>query len=182
MVSPRERQQLSRPAIAHFARRPKDYVDVTSFLRKDRPSHGKFYSYAVDTFASVSFWTPVAMVQEVFVAGLTVKQSLEVRGISMAINLVAARPYGIFRDKFFKMLKTDDASSQLRRYWTDYIAFSAFWTPLYVGMLACAGSNHEQIAKAVGFGLITNFVTGRPFGAYFDFVRRKAGLKAAWEK
>jgi hypothetical protein len=182
MGSEKERKQRFSKPLGTAGEKDPNCLNAPLALRTGEPKHGKTYTYAVDTLATVSFWTPVAMAQEVFVAGLTVPQSLKVRGISIAVNLAVARPYGIYRDMLFRLLRTDTSSSQNKRYWTDYIAFSSFWTPVYIGMLAVAGSDHHQIAKAVGSGLISNLFTGRPFGAYFDFVRRKAGLKAAWEK
>ena len=166
---------------------PPETARISQLQRKDSKgadsprAHGQLYTYAVETAATIAFWTPVCMAQEVLVAGLSVKQSLSVRGISSVINLAAARPYGIYRNWAFRLLRADEKSGQNRRFWADYAAFNTFWTPLYVGMIAASGGDHHQIAKAVGVSFITNLVTGRPFGAYFDFVRRKAGLKAAWQ-
>ena len=162
------------------ASRP-DNVNIAQALRKET-QHGRVYSYLVDTIATISFWTPVGMTQEVLIAGMTVPQSLKVRGISVAVNLFAARPYGIYRNKVFKLLRTTEKTGQVRRYWTDYLAFNTFWTPVYAGMLAAGGGDHNQVIKASVASLFATMITGRPFGAYFDFVRRKAGLKAAWQQ
>jgi hypothetical protein len=119
------------------------------------------------------------MAQEVLIAGMTVGQSLKVRGISVVVNTFLARPYGVYRDRLFKLLRTTEKSSQMRKFWTDYMIFSSFWTPVYAGMLAAGGAGEHQIIKACAAGLVANMVTGRPFGAYFDLVRRKTGLKPA---
>ncbi|MDE1865832.1 MAG: L-alanine exporter AlaE [Candidatus Micrarchaeota archaeon] len=159
----------------------KEITGISPVLRKDA-QHGRVYSYLVDTLATISFWTPVAMTQEVLIAGMTVEQSLKVRGISFVVSMVTARPYGIYRNKVFKLLRTTEESGQVKRYWTDYLAFSSFWAPLYAGMLAAGGGDHNQVIKASVACLFANTVTGRPFGAYFDWVRRKAGLRAAWQQ
>lgn len=141
------------------ASRPDD-VSISRALRKET-QHGRAYSYLVDTLATISFWTPVGMAQEIAVAGMTVSQSLKVRGISFGISLFAARPYGIYRNRVFKLLRTTEETGQVRRYWTDYLAFNTFWIPVYAGMLAVGGGDPDQIAKACVASLFATMVTGK---------------------
>ena len=51
-----------------------------------------------DTFALISFGLVVGMSVELFVAGLSIEQSLHSRLLSIPVNLLIARPYGIYRD------------------------------------------------------------------------------------
>ena len=64
----------------------------------ERVKNNPAYQYAVDTFTMIAFSTPIAMANEVFIAGMDVEQSLKARGIATIVNILTARPYGKFRD------------------------------------------------------------------------------------
>ena len=82
-------------------------------LRTDgQRGHGVVYRFAVDTFASMSFFTPICMANEIYMAKMTVGQSLA-RLIGNGSMLSAGRPYGKFRDyavKNSKWMKTVGSS------------------------------------------------------------------------
>ena len=50
-----------------------------------------------DTFALISFGLVIGMLVEILVAGLTIEQSLQSRLMSIPVNMLIARPYGIYR-------------------------------------------------------------------------------------
>ena len=51
-----------------------------------------------DTFALITFGLVVGMAVEILVAGLTIDQSLQSRLLSVPVNMIIARPYGVYRD------------------------------------------------------------------------------------
>ena len=58
-------------------------------------------SYFIDTAATVTFFTVVAALSELLIAGMDPKQVLIARLIMIPVMMVTARPYGLWRDWFF---------------------------------------------------------------------------------
>jgi hypothetical protein len=139
------------------------------------------YKYAVDTAAMVSFSTPIAMANEVFVADMDVTDSLKARGIATIVNAFTARPYGKYRDFIFKKLKTTKESGFWKKYFTDVLAFATFQAPLYAGILAVSGADPEGVlAGSATITALSGFI-GRPYGAYLDVLRKGCGLKPSYD-
>jgi len=148
--------------------------------RVERIKDNWIYQYAVDTAAMITFSTPIAMANEIFIADMEVEQSLKARGIATVVNLLTARPYGKFRDYLFKKCHTTEESGFIKKAATDILAFATFQAPLYAGILAVSGAKPENIL--VGSVVITGLsgFIGRPYGAYLDIVRKFFGLKPAY--
>ena len=146
----------------------------------ERVKNNPAYQYAVDTFTMIAFSTPIAMANEVFIAGMDVEQSLKARGIATIVNILTARPYGKFRDYLFKKCHTTDKSGFVKKTATDILAFASFQAPLYAGILAVSGAEPEKVllGSAVITG-ISGFI-GRPYGVCLDAVRKFFGLKPAY--
>lgn len=139
------------------------------------------YKYAVDTAAMVTFSTPIAMANEIFVAGMDITDSLKARGIATVVNAFTARPYGKYRDFIFKKLKTTKKSGFWKKYFTDVLSFATFQAPLYAGILAASGADFDGVvAGSATITALSGFI-GRPYGAYLDGVRKVCGLKPPYE-
>jgi len=132
----------------------------------ERVKNNPAYQYAVDTFTMIAFSTPIAMANEVFIAGMDVEQSLKARGIATIVNILTARPYGKFRDYLFKKCHTTDKSGFVKKTATDILAFASFQAPLYAGILAVSGAEPEKVLLGSGVCL--------------DAVRKFFGLKPAY--
>lgn len=129
---------------------------------------------AADILAMTIFSMTLCMVIEVFIAGLTIFQSLQARMAAIPVNLVTGRPYGCFRDRLFLFLKID-RSSRLMMIFGDTLAFVVFQVPLYVLVLLFAGATWSQIAvSSVSISLAFS-LAGRPYGIFLDFCRGLAG-------
>jgi hypothetical protein len=59
-------------------------------------------SYFVDTAATIIFFTVVAGLSELLIAGMGPTQFLIARLIMIPVMMVTARPYGLWRDCFFQ--------------------------------------------------------------------------------
>jgi hypothetical protein len=55
-------------------------------------------SYFIDTAATVTFFTVVAALSELLIAGMDPKQVLIARLIMIPVMMATARPYGLWRD------------------------------------------------------------------------------------
>ena len=58
-------------------------------------------SYFIDTAATITFFTVVAALSELLIAGMGPTQVLIARLIMIPVMMVTARPYGLWRDCFF---------------------------------------------------------------------------------
>ena len=126
--------------------------------------------FFADTFAMITFSTVVGMVIEILISGMTLGQSVQARLAAIPANLLTARPYGIFRDWVFRLMRANEGG-HVRKGIADILAFVFFQVPLYVIILATAGANVRQIATACGTITILSAFMGRPYGIFLDFSR-----------
>jgi hypothetical protein len=56
----------------------------------------------VDTLATIIFFTVVASLTELFIAGLEVREVLITRALMIPIMVLTGRPYGAWRDWVFE--------------------------------------------------------------------------------
>ena len=123
-----------------------------------------------DTVTAVTFSTVVAMAIEILIAGLTFGQSLQTRLVAIIPTVVAARPYGLFRDW---VMRTSGAKWWVTRALADIFAFTCFQVPIYAANLALSGATRPQIfAACTTLAIISGFV-GWPYGLCLEFSRRK---------
>jgi len=142
----------------------------------ERLRDSSIYKYVVDTAAMITFSTPIAMTNEIFIAGMDVAESLKARAIGTALNIVSARPYGKYRDWVFKKCKTNEKSGFFKKFFTDVASFSTFQLPIYAGILYVSGADAEGVAKGSATIAALSGVIGRPYGVYMDWLREQSGL------
>ncbi len=122
-----------------------------------------------DTFAMITWGIVVGMCVELL-AGLSFEQSLQSRLLSIPVNLVTARPYGLYRDwligrgqvigtGFFQMVLLD------------VLAFISFQIPLYAGTVFLTGAGVEQVIVACTGQVGAMIIMGRPYGMYLQLCR-----------
>ena len=61
--------------------------------------------FIIDTAATVVFFTTIAAATELFIAGMELREVLITRLIMVPMMILTARPYGMWRDWFFKRTK-----------------------------------------------------------------------------
>ncbi|MBS3079687.1 L-alanine exporter AlaE [Candidatus Pacearchaeota archaeon] len=139
------------------------------------------YKYAIDTFAMVSFSTPIGMANEILVAGMSVNDSIKVRIMSAIGCFVTARPYGKFRNFVFRKCGVDDTTGFVKKTTVDTLASAIFQTPLYTGILIASGADTRQTIVGATSMMLVAGLTGRPYGAYRDFCMKRCGIKPEYE-
>ncbi|WP_281645952.1 L-alanine exporter AlaE [Parendozoicomonas sp. Alg238-R29] len=126
---------------------------------------------AADIFSLILFGFVVGGSVELLM-GLTIPQSLQSRLLSIPVNLVIARPYGVFRDWVLDKGNAEKAG-QFHRTLLDILAFIVFQMPVYMAILATTGADIETIlASAVGQIGAMVFMA-RPYGLWMQFCRNR---------
>ncbi len=126
---------------------------------------------AADTFAMVVFCFVSGMMIEVFVSGMSFETSLASRLVSIPVNIAIALPYGIFRDWVLKQGARLSLSSFMKNS-SDLIAFVAFQSPVYVGILLFVGASTDQIITAVSTNAVISCGMGVLYGYFLDICRK----------
>jgi len=127
--------------------------------------------FIADTFALVTFALVVGMFIEVVVSGLTLEQSFQSRLLAIPLNVIVARPYGLYRDWLFSIINTEN-KGRIIDCIIDIIAFLTFMIPQYIAVLWWVGAQADQILIACTSAIIMSVVVGRPYGLYLVFCRR----------
>jgi hypothetical protein len=131
--------------------------------------------YLADTFAMIIFSTIVGMFVEIVVAELTLQQSTSIRLAAIPIMLLAARPYGIYRDWLFRII-VGKKEGQLVAAAIDTLANLTFQIPLYVCLLIFNGASMGQVFTAVGSIIFIITISGRPYGLFLVLIRKLFGV------
>jgi len=126
--------------------------------------------YCVDSLATVLFFTVVATLAEVFVARMSLDQVLTSRSTAIPVMLLTGRPYGLWRDLWFRFGAAERRSGAARLA-LDVGAFLTFQVPVYAGILWISGASGAQMAAALGSATVMMALVGRPFGVFLEFCR-----------
>lgn len=132
--------------------------------------------FLADTCAMVVFSIIAGMFIEVVISRMTIEQSIQARLIAIPFNLITARPYGIFRDWIFRIMRTTEAGA-IKQGLTDIVAFTCFQVPFYALILTLAGATITQTITACTTASLVIVFMGRPYGIFLDFVRALFGIR-----
>lgn len=127
--------------------------------------------YLADTFALIVFSTIGGACVELFIAGLTVEQTVKTRIAAIPVMLLAGRPYGIYRDWLFRLFGANNGD-QIKAAITDTFANVTFQVPVYSSLLAVNGASVNQIIAAVSSVIVLIVVSGRPYGLFLVWCRK----------
>jgi hypothetical protein len=127
--------------------------------------------FLVDTFVMILFSTIFGMFTETLIAGMTLAQSLQSRITAVPVNLLTARPYGIFRDWIFYKAKSSEKDS-LKNTAVDIVSFVSFQVPIYAIILIMSGANTNQSIISCSTITLFSVFIGRPYGICLDFFRK----------
>lgn len=127
--------------------------------------------YIADTFALIVFSTVGGALVELFIAGLSVEQTVKTRLGAIPVMLFAGRPYGIYRDWLFRLFGANEGG-QVKAAITDTFANVSFQVPVYSCLLALNGASLTQIAAAVSSVIVLIIVSGRPYGLFLVWCRK----------
>lgn len=146
---------------------------------KNQTKEKGWKKYLVDTSAMLLAAFPAGLFAEVILAGMTFGQSLHARFMAVWIDILTARPYGIYRDHIFFKFHTIESSSLLKKYLTDIFSYITFQVPVYALILFIAGASLSQILIALISCALFSSVSGRIYGMFLDWFRRLFGLTTA---
>jgi len=130
----------------------------------------------VDTLASIVFFTTIAALTELYIAGMAPGEVMTTRLIMVPLMIITGRPYGIYRDWVFaKSAPTEGWSRTLM----DVVAFLTFQLPVYAVTLVFAGASMAQIATLLPMTAVLMVLLSRPFGLYLELARGWFGTREA---
>ena len=160
------------------------HLDQTSSPLSATPilNQTRLKNYCADTLSTLIYATIVARGADILVLGSTPSQALTAWLVSLPVNLSSARMQGLYRDKLFKSLQITHESSALSKIGTDTLAMTSFRGGIYIGTalmtnaLAGADFPFSSIIRSAGVVLLTLAVTGRPFGIFRNWIRKRFGL------
>ncbi len=132
-------------------------------------------AFIIDTLGTVVFFTIVAGLTELFIAGMEPSQVLTARVITIPVMVLTGRPYGLWRDWVFARFSPQGRSMNII---ADIFAFLIFQVPVYVTTLFIAGATFIEIQVAVSAAVFFMIVLSRPFGLFLEGLRKWAGTTA----
>ena len=130
-------------------------------------------NFIVDTIATIVFFTFIAALTELFVAGMDPSEVLKTRLIMIPMMVITGRPYGVWRDWVFKITKPTVSWSKAL---IDGLAFLSFQLPIYAVTLFISGADLNQVLILLSSTTILMLIVSRPFGVYLETIRTWANL------
>lgn len=135
-------------------------------------------SFLADTTALVLFFTVTGALNERFVAGMDWNEVLHARLLGAALMIPVARPYGLWRD----WLMQRAGSGRWSRIIWDSVALVSFQVPIYAVIIVISGASGRGLVLGILSATAIMLVSGRPYGAFLNAVRRLFGLPPGGEK
>ena len=127
----------------------------------------------VDTLSTILFFTILAALTELYVAGMEPADVLKTRLIMVPLMILTGRPYGVWRDWFFAGTKPTVSWSKSL---IDGLAFLTFQLPIYGLTLWIAGADFDEIGTLLGSTAVLMLIVSRPFGLFLQAMRKLAAI------
>ena len=134
--------------------------------------------FIADTTALVVFFTATGILNERFISGMSWEEVLHARLLGAALMVPVARPYGMWRDWIMRRAKPN----RLSRIVWDSVALVTFQVPIYGAIIAISGASGRGLWLGILGATAIMLVSGRPYGAFLNWVRRQFGLPPGGEK
>ena len=125
----------------------------------------------VDTLSTILFFTILAALTELYVAGMEPTDVLKTRLIMVPLMILTGRPYGVWRDWFFAGTKPTVSWSKSL---IDGLAFLTFQLPIYGLTLWITGADFDEISTLLGSTAVLMLIVSRPFGLFLQAMRKLA--------
>ena len=127
----------------------------------------------VDTLSTILFFTILAALTELYVAGMEPTDVLKTRLIMVPLMILTGRPYGVWRDWFFAGTKPTVSWSKSL---IDGLAFLTFQLPIYGLTLWVTGADFDEISTLLGSTAVLMLIVSRPFGLFLQAIRKLADI------
>ena len=126
-----------------------------------------------DTLSPILFFTILAALTELYVAGMEPTDVLKTRLIMVPLMILTGRPYGVWRDWFFAGTKPTVSWSKSL---IDGLAFLTFQLPIYGLTLWIAGADFDEVSTLLGSTAVLMLIVSRPFGLFLQAMRKLADI------
>jgi hypothetical protein len=142
----------------------------------------------VDTFSKVTYSLVTGILFDYFGAGYRGMEIFWSRTSATGINTVTGHPYQKWREGWYRLTKTKEESSKLRKGLVELGAFNTFETYVYgtalcIGSLASGGRIDFEKVREGMLGLIyLSPIIGPTLGWYMDGIRKIFGIRTAAER
>ena len=127
----------------------------------------------VDTLSTILFFTILAALTELYVAGMEPTDVLKTRLIMVPLMILTGRPYGVWRDWFFAGTKPTVSWSKSL---IDGLAFLTFQLPIYGLTLWITGADFDEISTLLGSTAVLMLIVSRLFGLFLQAMRKLADV------
>jgi hypothetical protein len=118
-------------------------------------------------------------------SGLDFKGVAASRATATAMNSVTGGPYGWWREKAFKLTRTNEKSGRVRKTLADLLAFNTFQVPIY-GVAVATGSlfsegevNFDKVQSGMTYLAMISPLISPVMGLFMDGARRIFGINTA---
>ena len=140
-------------------------------------SVGSWRAYWVDTTARILWYVPILGCWEVFAVQLDTAEVLTSRSVAVLWNLFLGRFHGKVREWLSALTGITTDSSGGRKLALDTLTGMVVTFISYASSLFIAGASLEEAAVALPFALVFGIVTGRPYGRFLDWYRKRWGTQ-----
>lgn len=145
-------------------------------MKKDPNNYesiGSFKAYWVDTTARILWYVPILGIWEKFVVGMDNTEVFISRTAAIAWNIGIGRLHGKIREWLSTLTGITSQSSHYQKILLDTLTGLIVTIVSYSAALALSGASLEEAKIALPFALTFGLVTGRPYGRFLDWYRKK---------
>ena len=143
-------------------------TDPTSY-----ESIGSFKAYWVDTSARILWYVPILGIWEKFFVGMDNTEVFISRTAAIAWNLGIGRLHGKIREWLSMLTGISAQSPHYKKFFLDTLTGLIVTSVSYTASLSLSGASFEEAKVALPFALVFGLATGRPYGRYLDWYRKK---------
>ncbi len=162
---------------------PLEIISGQGSMETPESFRDKARGWVVDTSIAVLWSNLVFAPGDYVLGGLWGDEFVKQRVGMSLFNLAFGGVFGKFRNYWTKnVMKATPNSSRFYKAVSDTTAGAIFYGPIYVGLIKSHGASWEETFAALGGGLLTAAITGRPYGLCQDKWRKLFGVRPALEE
>jgi hypothetical protein len=132
-----------------------------------------FKAYWVDTTARILWYVPILGIWEKFFVGMDNDEVFISRTAAIAWNFGIGRLHGKIREWLSARTSITAQSPHYKKFFLDTLTGLIVTSGSYTASLALSGASLEEAKIALPFALAFGLATGRPYGRYLDWYRKK---------
>lgn len=130
-------------------------------------------AYWVDTTARIFWYVPILGFWEKFVVGMDNSEIFISRTAAIFWNFGIGRLHGKTREWLSTLTSITSQSPAYQKFLLDTLTGLVVTFTSYAASLAISGASIEEAKVALPFALIFGLSTGRPYGRFLDWYRKK---------